>query len=182
MRLNNKKPNDRVAVALVLCFCVVAIASIFTMRSNFSQLDLDTDDNINIAQEDNQPAEEEQRDHVEQQVGPVSVDEAVAQQPPVLVPARHRRRPQDQSLHHPGFFPGEERNRAGDRDQGQGDGSVGHGGALSWRPGTIPCALSSACSDSRCRKPRRHRLPPAVSKRCHVPRRADFTLARAFAR
>lgn len=54
MRLNNKKPNDRVAVALVLCFCVVAIASIFTMRSNFDQLNLDNDDNINIAQEDHQ--------------------------------------------------------------------------------------------------------------------------------
>lgn len=58
MRLNNKKPNDRVAVALVLCFCVVAIASIFTMRSNFSQLDLDSDDNINIAQEDQQNEEQ----------------------------------------------------------------------------------------------------------------------------
>ena len=60
MRLNNKKPNDRVAVALVLCFCVVAIASIFTMRSNFNQLDLDSEDNINIAQDDNQQKEEEQ--------------------------------------------------------------------------------------------------------------------------
>ena len=60
MRLNNKKPNDRVAVALVLCFCVVAIASIFTMRSNFNQLDLSDDDKINIAQEDNQAKEEEQ--------------------------------------------------------------------------------------------------------------------------
>lgn len=59
MRLNNKKPNDRVAVALVLCFCVVAIASIFTMRSNFNQLDLDNDDNINIAQDDNQQKEEQ---------------------------------------------------------------------------------------------------------------------------
>lgn len=60
MRLNNKKPNDRVAVALVLCFCVVAIASIFTMRSNFNKLDLNDDDKINIAQEDNQAKEEEQ--------------------------------------------------------------------------------------------------------------------------
>lgn len=60
MRLNNKKPNDRVAVALVLCFCVVAIASIFTMRSNFNQLDLNDEDNINIAQDDNQQKEEEQ--------------------------------------------------------------------------------------------------------------------------
>jgi murein DD-endopeptidase MepM/ murein hydrolase activator NlpD len=61
MRLNNKKPNDRVAVALVLCFCVVAIASIFTMRSNFNKLDLSDDDKINIAQEDNQAKEEEQK-------------------------------------------------------------------------------------------------------------------------
>lgn len=48
-----KKPNDKVAVALVLCFCVVAIASVFSMRSNFSNLDLDSKDNINIAQEEN---------------------------------------------------------------------------------------------------------------------------------
>lgn len=61
MRLNNKKPNDRVAIALVLCFCVVAIASIFTMRSNFNKLDLNDDDKINIAQEDNQAKEEEQK-------------------------------------------------------------------------------------------------------------------------
>lgn len=60
MRLNNKKPNDRVTVALVLCFCVVAIASIFSMRSNFNRLDLDQDDRINIAQKDEQPAPEEQ--------------------------------------------------------------------------------------------------------------------------
>jgi murein DD-endopeptidase MepM/ murein hydrolase activator NlpD len=59
MRLNNKKPNDRVAVALVLCFCVVAIASIFTMRSNFSQLDLDNDDKINIARDEQQEPEEQ---------------------------------------------------------------------------------------------------------------------------
>jgi murein DD-endopeptidase MepM/ murein hydrolase activator NlpD len=59
MRLNNKKPNDRVAVALVLCFCVVAIASVLTMKSNFSKLDLNDDDKINIAQEDNQPKEEQ---------------------------------------------------------------------------------------------------------------------------
>ena len=56
MRLN-KKPNDRVAVALVLCFCVVAIASIFTMRSNWEQIDLNKDDNINIAKEDKTPNE-----------------------------------------------------------------------------------------------------------------------------
>ena len=60
MRLNNKKPNDRVAVALVLCFCVVAIASIFTMKSNFGQLDLNDDDKINIAQDDNKMEEGEQ--------------------------------------------------------------------------------------------------------------------------
>ena len=53
MRLKNKKPNDKVAVALVLCFCVVAIASIFSIRSNLDQLDLDSKDNINIARNDN---------------------------------------------------------------------------------------------------------------------------------
>ncbi|MDD2190361.1 MAG: M23 family metallopeptidase [Eubacteriales bacterium] len=52
MRLKIKKPNDRVAVALVLCFCVVAIASIFSMRSNFDQLNLDSKENINIAKDD----------------------------------------------------------------------------------------------------------------------------------
>lgn len=52
MRLDKKtKPNDRVAVALVLCFCVVAIASIFSMRSNLEQLGLGDDDKINISQE-----------------------------------------------------------------------------------------------------------------------------------
>ncbi len=60
MRLKNKKPNDRVAVALVLCFCVVAIASIFTMKSNFDELDLDNDENINIAREDDQIDEGDQ--------------------------------------------------------------------------------------------------------------------------
>lgn len=49
MRL--KKKNDRVAVALVLCFCVVAIASVFSMRSNLEKLDPGNNDNINIAQE-----------------------------------------------------------------------------------------------------------------------------------
>lgn len=50
MRLKNK-PNDRVAVALVLCFCVVAIASIFSMRSNLDQLGVGDEDKINISQE-----------------------------------------------------------------------------------------------------------------------------------
>jgi murein DD-endopeptidase MepM/ murein hydrolase activator NlpD len=75
MRLNNKKPNDRVAVALVLCFCVVAIASIFTMRSNFSQLDLNNDDNINIAQNDQQQEEETENKNV---VKPVPVVDSTA--------------------------------------------------------------------------------------------------------
>lgn len=75
MRLNNKKPNDRVAVALVLCFCVVAIASIFTMRSNFSQLDLDNDDNINIAQNDNQQKEDAENQNV---IEPVPVVDSTA--------------------------------------------------------------------------------------------------------
>jgi murein DD-endopeptidase MepM/ murein hydrolase activator NlpD len=78
MRLNNKKPNDRVAVALVLCFCVVAIASIFTMRSNFSQLDLDSDDNINIAQNEDQQTEEEQN-----VVSPIPTVDSTASKPDV---------------------------------------------------------------------------------------------------
>lgn len=57
MRLN-KKPNDRVAVALVLCFCVVAIASIVTMRSNLSRYDLKPEDSINIARENNQDGQD----------------------------------------------------------------------------------------------------------------------------
>jgi murein DD-endopeptidase MepM/ murein hydrolase activator NlpD len=79
MRLNNKKPNDRVAVALVLCFCVVAIASIFTMRSNFNDLDLDHNDKINIAQEDNQVKEEEQN-----VVKPVPTVDSTAKKPEVI--------------------------------------------------------------------------------------------------
>lgn len=59
MRLD-KKPNDRVAVALVLCFCVVAIASIFSMRSNLEQLGLDDSDNINISQVKENNKEEQQ--------------------------------------------------------------------------------------------------------------------------
>ena len=73
MRLNNKKPNDRVAVALVLCFCVVAIASIFTLKSNFNKLDLNGDDNINIAQDKNQ-----QEQNV---VEPVPTVDSTAQKP-----------------------------------------------------------------------------------------------------
>jgi Membrane proteins related to metalloendopeptidases len=77
MRLNNKKPNDRVAVALVLCFCVVAIASIFTMRSNFNKLDLNNDDNINIAQNDNQKEKEQNV------VEPVPTVDSTAKKPDV---------------------------------------------------------------------------------------------------
>jgi len=55
MRLKDKKPNDRVAVALVLCFCVVAIASIFTMRSSIGRIDLGPENNINVAEEDDLP-------------------------------------------------------------------------------------------------------------------------------
>ena len=76
MRLNNKKPNDKVAVALVLCFCVVAIASIFTMKSNFDQLDLDDDDNLNIAQED-KVIDEGDKDVVK----PVPTVDSTAQKP-----------------------------------------------------------------------------------------------------
>lgn len=75
MRSNNKKPNDRVAVALVLCFCVVAIASIFTLRSNFNKLDLNGDDNINIAQDENQQQDEQNV------VEPVPTVDSTAQKP-----------------------------------------------------------------------------------------------------
>lgn len=50
MRTNKK--NDKVAVALVLCFCVLAIASIFTMRSGLNDVKPEQDKNINIAKED----------------------------------------------------------------------------------------------------------------------------------
>lgn len=79
MRLNNKKPNDRVAVALVLCFCVVAIASIFSMRSNFSHLDLNDDDKINIAQNDNKQTDDGEKDVVK----PVPTVDSTASKPDV---------------------------------------------------------------------------------------------------
>ena len=43
-------------------------------------------------------AEEEQRDHVEQQVRPIGMDEAVRQQAVELLVLVDRRRPQDQPL------------------------------------------------------------------------------------
>lgn len=87
MRLNNKKPNDRVAVALVLCFCVVAIASIFSMRSNFSQLDLNDDDKINIAQNDNKQTDEGDKDVVK----PVpTIDSATAKPDGTENPGKQR--------------------------------------------------------------------------------------------
>ncbi|MCL2437248.1 MAG: M23 family metallopeptidase [Clostridiales bacterium] len=45
----NKKQIDKVAVALVLCFCVVAIASVFTVRSGIDRLNNIPRPNVNIA-------------------------------------------------------------------------------------------------------------------------------------
>lgn len=55
-----KKPKDKVAVALTLCFCALAIASIFTMRSGLDELRLGPDNNINIAKE-SEKMEQEQK-------------------------------------------------------------------------------------------------------------------------
>ncbi|MEG1930295.1 MAG: M23 family metallopeptidase [Anaerovorax sp.] len=55
-----KKPKDKVAVALTLCFCALAIASIFTMRSGLDQLRLGPDQNIHIAKE-SEKMEKEQK-------------------------------------------------------------------------------------------------------------------------
>lgn len=50
-----KKSKDKVAIAITLCFCALAIASIFTMRSSLDILNEKPDNNINIAKEgDNQ--------------------------------------------------------------------------------------------------------------------------------
>lgn len=51
---------DKVAVALTLCFCALAIASIFTMRSGLDQLRLGPDENINIAK-NSEEVEQEQK-------------------------------------------------------------------------------------------------------------------------
>lgn len=37
-----KKRKDKVAVALVLCFCVVALTSVFAIRSNLDKIDTDS--------------------------------------------------------------------------------------------------------------------------------------------
>ncbi len=47
-----KRSNDKVAIAITLCFCVLAIASIFTMRTSLNQLKQQPENNINIANED----------------------------------------------------------------------------------------------------------------------------------
>jgi len=74
-------------------------------------------------------AEEVQRDHVEQQMLCIGMDEAIAQKAPVLLAARNRRWPQDQPLEPAGFVPGQPGNHTGDRDQAQGDGRKRHGAA-----------------------------------------------------
>lgn len=47
----NKKRTDRVAIALVLCFCVVAIASVFTVKSGIDKLNNIAKPNIDISSE-----------------------------------------------------------------------------------------------------------------------------------
>jgi len=51
----NKKQTDKIAIALVLCFCVVAIASVFTVKSGIDKLNNLSKPNINIS--DQEPEE-----------------------------------------------------------------------------------------------------------------------------
>lgn len=46
-KIKDKKPMDRVAVALVLCFSVVALASVFTVKSSLDKINL-SDNSITI--------------------------------------------------------------------------------------------------------------------------------------
>ncbi|MFV0516004.1 MAG: peptidoglycan DD-metalloendopeptidase family protein [Aminipila sp.] len=49
-KLKDKKPMDRVAVALVLCFSVVALASVFTVKSSLDKINLSDNNNMTIPQ------------------------------------------------------------------------------------------------------------------------------------
>ena len=49
MRQKKKKEIDKAAIALVLCFSVVAIASVFTVKSNIDKLNL-ANENVNIGE------------------------------------------------------------------------------------------------------------------------------------
>jgi murein DD-endopeptidase MepM/ murein hydrolase activator NlpD len=50
----NKKQTDKVAVALVLCFCVVAIASVFTVKSGIDKMNNISRPNVNISDHANE--------------------------------------------------------------------------------------------------------------------------------
>jgi murein DD-endopeptidase MepM/ murein hydrolase activator NlpD len=50
----NKKQTDKVAVALVLCFCVVAIASVFTVKTGIDRLNNISRPDINISDRANE--------------------------------------------------------------------------------------------------------------------------------
>ncbi|MPM68677.1 hypothetical protein SDC9_115611 [bioreactor metagenome] len=54
--IKDKKPMDRAAIALVLCFSVVALASVFTVKSSLDKINLSDNNNINVPQT-NQPEE-----------------------------------------------------------------------------------------------------------------------------
>lgn len=49
-KIKDKKPIDRAAVALILCFSVVALASVFTVKSSLDKINLSDENNINIPQ------------------------------------------------------------------------------------------------------------------------------------
>lgn len=48
-KIKDKKPMDRVAIAVVLCFSVVALASVFTIKSTLNKINF-SNDNENISQ------------------------------------------------------------------------------------------------------------------------------------
>lgn len=54
--IKDKKPMDRAAIALVLCFSVVALASVFTVKSSLDKINLSDNNNINVPRT-NQPEE-----------------------------------------------------------------------------------------------------------------------------
>src|SRR6185437_14137544 len=70
-------------------------------------------------------SEEEQRDHVEQQVLEIRVHQAVAQQPPVLVFFLDRGRPQQQPLHQLVILERHPRNKASNGEDRDGQQHVG---------------------------------------------------------
>src|SRR5690606_11029432 len=99
------------------------------------------------------PAEEEQRNHVEQQVHPVGVDEAVRHQALVLPVPGNRRRPQDQPSHQRVVVEGAPGDEHGGADDGQGDDRFHE---------RRPRTAAAACYSAGCPWPPR---PPAASGR-----------------